>query len=791
MVTLIGSLALCLLTLRASPTGGELDERPAAPSEWGFRPLERERLERTPPAFSWRPQTQAASYELQASRDASFERVDYQQSSIEWNVHCPARAFEAGDWSWRFRALDAHGQATPWSRVRAFTIAPEARAFCLPPRAELLQRIPEEHPRLFLRPEQLPALRAAARADARTSFAELEAACAAWLAEPPSSEEPPLYEAGMQRGSDPWRAIWWGNRQRTIEVLEAAATLAFCWRISDEEPYAELARRLLLECAHWNPKGATGYRYNDEAGMPYAYHFSRAYSLLQPRLAESERELCRAVMRARGREMYAALAPRHFWTPYNSHANRAWHFLGEVGIAFHGELPEADDWVWFAANVFANVYPVWSDADGGWHEGSAYWTSYLSRFTQWADVQRAALGLDAYQLPFFARAGDRALYLMPPGTKGGGFGDLNASRTSAQARELMTTFSSQAQNPYWRWYVEQLGGPDPGPGWIGFLRGAAPSVAARELGDLPSSHCFRGTGIAVLQSSLASASDNVELIFKSSPFGTQSHGYESQNAFLLYAFGERLLIRTGKRDSYGSTHHREWMWQTKSVNSITVDGVGQLAHSPAARGLVTGFRSQPGAHWVEGEAAEAYGGRLDSFRRGILFLEPDLIVVHDRLRAREASSFEWLLHAPTPFVELEAGERGVGDAEGAGARRFLVTNGAAACRITSFDPDLDWSQTQRFDPPPRERVHLVEHHLTAATRTPSREKSFLTIIRPYRSASEAPPSVRLETVSERQVLRTTLAGQALWIEIQADGRLRAHAEAGADEQALEFDTHPE
>ena len=579
----------------------------------------------------------------------------------------------------------------------------------------------------------------------------------------------------MVRGSDPWRAVWWGNRKATILALESAATLAFAWRISEREDYGRLAVRLLLECAAWDPRGATGYRYNDEAGMPYAYHFSRAYTLVHPLLTEDQRATCRAVMRARGREMYAHLAPRHLWKPYSSHSNRAWHFLGEVGIAFHGEIPEAADWTWFAVNVFANVYPVWSDADGGWHEGTAYWQSYLSRFTWWADVQRAALGLDAYELPFFSRAGDWAMYTMPPGTRGGGFGDLNAKRTSAGNRELMTTLASQASNPYWQWYVEQVGGSTPGSGWIGFLRAARGAVEARPPDGLPTSRCFRGTGIAVLQSSLKSATDNVAILFKSSPFGSQSHGYEAQNAFLLYAYGERLLIRSGRRDSYGSKHHREWMWRTKSTNSLTLDGRGQTPHSASATGAITGFLTQPGAHWVEGEAAAAYAGRLDRFRRSILFLEPDLIVIHDRAGAREPGRFEWRLHAPTPF-EPEGGS-------------FTVKNGGAACRVTFLSPPgLTFEQTDRFDPPPRERVQLVEHHLTAATSAAAGAASLLAIVRPYRAEDRPPDHARLESGPEGWQLSAPLADGTASVWIGADGALRARVRDAEGVQVLSVDT---
>jgi hypothetical protein len=30
--------------------------------------------------------------------------------------------------------------------------------------------------------------------------------------------------------------------------------------------------------------------------------------------------------------------------------------------------------------IYFTCYPVWNDSDGGWHEGLAYWNSYISRF---------------------------------------------------------------------------------------------------------------------------------------------------------------------------------------------------------------------------------------------------------------------------------------------------------------------------------------------------------------------------------------------------------------------------
>ncbi len=705
----------------------KLNDAPGKPGEWGFRPADGSTSAMTPPGFTWRPQKSAASYTIQCARDAAFKRVEYEAKGITYNCHCPPKALPGGEWYWRFRFRDKQGRGSAWSRARRFVIAADAVAYPMPTREELLARIPKTHPRLFLRPEDLPRLRQLAKTDLKGKYQSLVKRCDRLLKKPPSAEEPPKYPKGTVRLDESWRKIWWGNRTRTRDVLENAATLAFTRLLDDNEAYGQLAKRLLLAAAQWDPKGATGYRYNDEAGMPYAYYFARTYTFVNDLLTEAEKEQCRRVMRVRGQEMYRHLCPRHLWHPYASHSNRAWHFLGEVGIAFLDEIPEAAEWAWFAMNVFYNVYPVWCDEDGGWHEGVSYWSSYVSRFTWWADVMRAATGVDAYKKPYFSKVGYYAMYLQPPGTVGGGFGDLTGHRRSAHSRALMTTLAAQAGNPYWQWYVDAHGGPDSPGGYVGFVRGVLPKIEAKPPTDLPSSRCFRGIGQAMLNSNLLDAKQNVEVIFKSSPFGLQSHGYDSNNSFVLYAFGERLLVRTGRRDIHGSKHHRLWMHHTKSQNNVTIDGQGQLKHAARTCGRIVAFHTDDAFDYVCGDASEAYGDRANRYLRHILFVKPDLVVVFDRLGAPQPSTFEWRLHALNEMTVRDQ-------------RDVVVSSGAARCRVSFLVPEgLRVTQTNQFDPPPRPRVKLVQWHLTAAAPKPETRCEFVTLLRPYH-ADRTPPT---------------------------------------------------
>jgi len=737
----------------AAVAAPSLDERPAGDEEWGYRPAAGAVSEASPPAFCWRPQEGIASWELECGAGEGFEKVAYRVADVGMNVHCPPEALPPGQYTWRYRGVDAEGDRTGWSQGRTFTIAQEAVSMPMPVREELLARIPKTHPRLFVRPEEMPRLKGLAGGSMRARFDELVSRCEKLLANPPPTREPKKYPADMVRGSQEWKALWWGNRTDTTAALDGAATLAFTRLLGGKEEYGELARRILLDCAQWDPKGATGYRYNDEAGMPYAYYFSRTYTFVNDLLSEEERETCRRIMKIRGEEMYQHLCPRHLWRPYSSHSNRAWHFLGEVGIAFLDEIEGADDWAWFAMNVFFNVYPVWCDDDGGWHEGVSYWSSYIGRFTWWADVMRAATAVDAFEKPYFSKAGYYPMYLLPPGKVGGGFGDGASRRRASQMVPLMSQLAAQAGNGHWQWYVDQMGGSSDMSGYVGFVRGALPKVEPKAPDELPTSRLFRGTGQAYLNSTLLDANDDVQIVFKSSGMGTRSHGNAANNSFVLWAYGQRLLVRSGHYYLYGGPHHRDWVWSTRSVNNITVDGQSQVRRSSSAKGEITAFLTTPSIDVVVGEAGEAYRvkesggerGLLDRYTRAILFVKPGLVIVFDRLAAPEPARFEYWLHAINEFTVEDQ-------------RKITTQTGGVVCDIDVLAPkELEFSQTDQYDPNPWPRIKTREWHLTAATPSKAKSVEFVALYRPHRKDQAVAGGADLKPIDGGYLLSADLS----------------------------------
>ena len=451
--------------------------------------------------------------------------------------------------------------------------------------------------------------------------------------------------------------------------------------------------------------------------MPLLYYPSRAYTWAYDVFTPEERERVQAVMKVRGQDCFDHLRFRqqHLWRPYASHSNRAWHWLGEVATAFFNEIPEAAEWLDYSMTVFFTCYPVWGGADGGWHEGQAYWVSYLNRFMYWAMVLDSIYDINAFEKPFFKKAGDFGLYTCPPGTKTGAFGDQAIASNSQSIASFMGLMGNAANNPYWKWFSEQHGDVNP-DGYFGFLAAAqGQSTVALSPESLPSSKVFRDTGTAVLNTNLMDGANNVQIHFKSSPYGTQSHGYNANNAFLLNLNGERALIRSGKRDIYGSPHHQKWMWQTKSDNAILINGEGQLPHTHQAVGKITHFFTSPSLDVVAGEAAESYRN-LDRWCRRILFFKPDVILIHDILRAPEPATYQWLLHAQAPF---ELGNREISWAGKPGHLDIHFLKPAA----------LNFSQKDTFDTPPYEWAFTLEEwHVTAETQKPAAAMDFITLI---------------------------------------------------------------
>jgi len=176
------------------------NETAPAPGEWGFRPSDGKASAVDPPGFVWRPQGDAASYAIQIARDRDFAQVVEQAEGLALSCHCPAKKLGVGTYFWRFRYVDKAGETAEWSSVRSFSIDASSQPFPMPGRADLLSRVPEQHPRLFLRPEDIATYRELAQGRLKKQWDGIVAQCEKLLKSPPDVSEPLKYQENEKRG---------------------------------------------------------------------------------------------------------------------------------------------------------------------------------------------------------------------------------------------------------------------------------------------------------------------------------------------------------------------------------------------------------------------------------------------------------------------------------------------------------------------------------------------------------------------------------------------------------------
>jgi hypothetical protein len=200
-----------------------------------------------------------------------------------------------------------------------------------------------------------------------------------------------------------------------------------------------------------------------------------------------------------------------------------------------------------------------------------------------------------------------------------------------------------------------------------------PSLAEQPPTGMPSSWWFQDMGTAYFRSGwdLSEYSTDVYSVFRCEQLNA-GHTNAHQNHFLIARGNDLLAIDSGIYDGGISLHHLNYFERTIAHNTITVmnpaettfspsvnDGgqippskhqlptyYGEASQPPYTRGKIVAFDRAEEFSYAKGDATQAYGGgKLDLFTREIVYLEPDVFIIFDRVRATSASyAKKWLLH---------------------------------------------------------------------------------------------------------------------------------------------------
>jgi len=457
-----------------------------------------------------------------------------------------------------------------------------------------------------------------------------------------------------------------------------------------DKEFANQAKRILLYITSLPPDAGGGLRGCDEIPMSIMQLGPRTYDWIYDTLTPQERKKIQECFRERGKRMWKHIGEGKI-VPRGSHRGRMLGFIGEAGIVFWGEIPEASDWAVKTAALVAGPYPRWGGNDGGWAEGPGYWSWYIGYVIPFLDSLYTIAGYNkTVDKTFFKNTTYFGIYCSPLSLPRAPFGDSAEGNSRYAKRSNALYFGRLYRNPYFIWYANQYKGRTTFFEILNQLGKRAKTVKAKSPAKLTQSKLFDHIGWAAMHSNLTQPEKDIFLLFKSSPYGGQSHSHADQNSFVLSAFNMPLTIASGYYNCYGSPHHYGWTRSTKANNTILVNNQGQ--HPRRGKANIDKFLTDgqgDGITYALGNAKGVYEGKLSRALRHVLKLDAATFVLIDELSAPEPATFSWLLHSLKKMrLQQES-------------HSLELQNGSAKCNIyLNSSQGLKFSQNDKFDPPP-------------------------------------------------------------------------------------------
>jgi len=481
-------------------------------------------------------------------------------------------------------------------------------------------------------------------------------------------------------------------------------------------------RRRLAELASWDPHGDSGIHGNHLVARDMLWGLAALYDALYKDLDGDERRRAVDSIIARAADVHSEFlaSGKMARQARNSHGWVAWAGAAAAIALVAGDDPRAEKLFLDLVPPFVTSISPWGGAPGGYGNGTGYGLWDVASLIAPFDIIGQAIGIDLYRKPWLAHVPRFFTYFLPPGAPEAPFGDAAEMPPDRNTAWTLRALSQRTNDPLVRWAAGQA---DPPAG------GAMPLILSALRDPLeqpplppatPNSAYFEDVGWVAMHSALADRK-RVSVYFKSSPYGSHNHSHADQNAIVVQAGGRALLKSSGYYDFYGSDHFKAWYQSTRASNAITFDGgKGQAQLDLNAKGRIVAFRSAPAYDVAVGDATQAYGGQLKQALRTVVYLRPDVVIVHDRLGSATARRWEWNVHADNRFE---------GD-----ARAFRLESGPQSLCIDVLQaPPVRLDQQSGFQTPPRSSgknaTYTDQYHASLVSTNPSNEAEFVVALR--------------------------------------------------------------
>jgi len=725
ILTLIITSAVLTTTALGQPDPVKFPD--SQPENGNFnRPLPGQTLDISPPGFCWwRAGPRDEIFYRLIIRNSNGQEI-YRSPDLRDPVDVPDRVLAPGGYTWTVDALNPDSEVLTTRPAQSFTINQTSHVLPWVDPNELLERIPDAHPRLLFLRSELPAVRDTLGSTRRIAFEELRNRADTAI-DLPLMDKPDFDKYDIDTEYPARRTAYRAAYHEFTRTYHGGMTpMALMYMLTGERIYGEQAKAHLLNLLDWETNGIASLDEGfDEVGLRIARTAPQAYDWLYDLLTEEERQAVRSMLIDHGNSMLARLQRRDFlnYAAY-SHDGRLPGYLLEFSIVL-AEEPVAEEWMDYAMRALLTVFPHWAGSDGGWAEGVNYFLSYNDRFITPLHSLQAATGYDLWQKPYFRSARYFPAYCMAPYGEVTPFGDGEAgaaSRRAGEARSILQYHALKYSDPVIRWWIEQEPMASASFGRTGpLLRIILPDdLDPTPPAEFSPDRAFHGIGWGALHSDLTRPESDLMVLFKSSPFGAVSHGHAEQNSFVIMKGGKALAIPGGKRyPQHHSPFHTQYTQQTIAHNCLLINGQGQINQDNRYVGKLTGFTSLPHIAHVSGEAAACYGDLLRSYTRHVVMIRPSVILVIDDLVAPNDVEIKWLMHAKEELKLDQDNQSFISNRDGEQMKVQIFSTGGFDLEQTDawpLPPKTDYPMVTAPEPAPQWHLTATAHKRAKSAR---------------------------------------------------------------------------
>lgn len=609
-----------------------------------------------PPVLRW-PfiKGKTVTYDVRLSNDAEFKEgaLMYSAAQSPWAMFNPHELLEAGTWYWQYRKT-----GDPWSETLSFILDEQAIPLLSPEPSVFTGAIPAAHPRILTTPTDMEKLR----------NLQNEPDVLAILEEAEKALNSPIWveKQGIpsQKGADKDQEHKFrqdasqrlANRSKSL-----VHALTEAWVLKPDIRYAEKAIAQALEVSRWDPDGVSAY--SDFADARCMLAMALVYDTFYDLLHDGQKAQLLEAISVRASRFY------HSWTSnieVRLLSGHVWqhilHYFFQTALGVHGEVPEAEEWLAYAYELFMARAPILGGLDGGWIEGVSYFMMNMETMIEIPLYIKKFASYDYFAVhPWYEKQAEWMIYHIPPGSAADGFGDnteelpMPGDKYQAFAIEL----AKLTQNPKAAWYAQECSRYETYDlsktrllRWVRLTQTndiALPD--ARLVNPLPMTKAFRDVGLVAMHTNPANTTENLMVAMRSSPFGCYGHMLADQNVFNILYGGQKLFYRTGYKITMQDPHRTGWYQNTRSQNGILVNGNGQ-PYSTEAFGWIARVAEGGGLAYAKGDASNAYRSAetaedygVVKCHRHLVLLQPDIVIVYDDLEAKEPVRWSWLIHS--------------------------------------------------------------------------------------------------------------------------------------------------